>query len=81
MAQHDLLDSQDALEHRDIDAGPEEAVGAPVRPALGSQPAEQGRRKLERLVGEDRVGEELQALALLGPGTGTIGSRASLSAL
>ena len=56
VAQHDLLDREDPLEHRDIDAGPAESRRPPVVPALGAQPAEQGRRELERLIAEDRVG-------------------------
>ena len=48
--------------------GPIAAVVAPVHPPLRAQPAQQGRRELERLVAEDVVGQELEALALLGPG-------------
>ena len=66
--QHDLLDAQNSLEHRDVDARPVEAVVAPVHPPLRTQPPQQGRRELERLVAEDVVGQELEALALLGPG-------------
>ena len=47
VAQHDLLDSEDPLEHRDIDAGPEEAVRCPSAssarfPAGGARPVRTG---------------------------------------
>ena len=70
VAQDDLLDAEDPLEHRDVDAGPVEGRRPPVHPALGAEPAEQGGRELERLVAEDLVDQELQALALLGAGDG-----------
>ena len=48
--------------------GPLKLLAAPVHPPLRSQPAQQGRRELERLIGQDLVGQKLEAFALLGAG-------------
>ena len=49
-----------------LDAAEQPALVAPVHPAVGRQAAQQLRRELERLVGQDVLLQELQRLALLG---------------
>ena len=62
----DLLDVEDHPVDRVI--RPAERVVPAVLPRLGDQLAEQGRRELERLVGEDLVDQQLERLALSGAG-------------
>ncbi len=68
VAQDDLLDGENSLEHGDIHPRAVKAVGAPVHPSFGAEPPKQSRRELEGRIGEDRVTQELQAVALLGAG-------------
>ena len=62
----DALNAEDAIVEREVDAAHEGVLVAPVHPAVGRQLAQQLRRELERLVGEDVVLQELERLALLG---------------
>ena len=69
VAQHDLLDTQDPLEHRDVDARARRMPSAPqcIQRSVPSRRSRAGENwnALSLRIGSD---EELQALALLGTG-------------